>query len=312
MKFLVIGAGSSAKRFIKILQTKGHKVFVYQHRTKLSLPPKITVVTSLEDIICDGVIISSPTSTHLAYAQHFVSQGIPTLIEKPISDTMKGVLPLLKLAQKKNTIVMTGFNLRFLPITKIIKKYCDQHKLGEILHANLYVGQYLPDWRPWLDYRDNYSASYKKGGGVSLDLIHEIDLALHFFPEIKLTSTVSKKLGDLDIDTEDFVCFQTHRKPLVFVSMDYLNHVKLRQYRIVGTKGSIFCDIFGQYFIYRSMTGKQKIISDHKFFDIPASFAAEIDHFIALIKRESESVTLRSLGIDALKIALKGRCHVQR
>lgn len=310
MTFLIVGAGSSAGRFIKILQAKGHQIHVYQHRDNLATPPGTTIVRTLKNLDYDGAIISCPTSLHLSYARLFVKKRLPTLIEKPISDNLKGVIALMNTAQQNHTFIMTGFNLRFLPIVKEINKYCCQEKIGNVLHADLYVGQYLPQWRPWLDYRTNYSSSHDLGGGVSLDLIHDIDLALQFFPNIKFHNLVSGKLGDLEIDTEDFVQFQTKKTPFIQVRMDYLNHIKTRAYRIVGTKGSIECDIINGKYEYRSKMGKQKIIADPKYFDVPSTFTKLIDHFIRAIKSGKGLVSERTLGIDALKVALTGRKYV--
>lgn len=310
MKFLVVGSGSAAKKFINYLLEKKHHVYVYMHRKDLEIPDGCTPHFSLDTSMFDAGIIASPSSKHLIYARSFIEQRLPTLIEKPLSDSMRGVKSLFLCAQKKKTVVLVGFNLRFLPVVKTIRTYIKKEKLGTLLHADLYVGQYLPEWRPWLDYRKNYSASHALGGGVSLDLIHELDLALHFFPTIKLQPIFSSKLGDLEIDTEDFVCFQTKRKPFVSVRMDYLNHVKTRQYRIVGADGSIFCDIFNKSFIYRNKKGKEEIISDPTHFDIPTSFKTELDHFIKAIKRKESELSERTLGIDALKLAVKGRKYV--
>jgi predicted dehydrogenase len=312
--FVIVGAGSSAGRFITILLNKKHQVSVYKHKPQLELPNGCEFIESLTNLSgIDGAIISSPTATHLEYANIFVIQRIPLLIEKPLSDSMKGVNALIADAKKNNVPVMMGLNLRFLPINQKIKQYIEEGKLGNILHADLYVGQYLPTWRPWLDYRHNYSSSYKQGGGVSLDLIHEIDLALHFFPKIRLKKVVATKLSDLEIDTEDFVRFATLKKPYVQVTLDYLHHSKTRQYKIVGSKGSINCDIINQRFEFRDSEGNEEIINSKKAFDVKATFAAEIESFLNLIKGKIKAdYKPRTLAIDALEVALTGRKHVQR
>ena len=46
------------------------------------------------------------------------------------------------------------------------QKLIDDQFLGDIYHANAQVGQYLPDWRPDTDYRNNYGAKLKWGGGI--------------------------------------------------------------------------------------------------------------------------------------------------
>ena len=43
---------------------------------------------------------------------------------------------------------------------------------------NVEAGQYLPDWRPWQNYRESYSARQDLGGGIILDGSHETGLHL--------------------------------------------------------------------------------------------------------------------------------------
>ncbi len=312
MNLLIFGSGSSASRFIGILKELGHSVWVYKHRPNVLIPEGCSSLDSLENLSqFDGAIVSSPSATHLEYAKQCVKQSVPALVDKPFSDSLSGVASVVKLARRKNVFLMTGFNLRFLPIVKKIKEYCHSEKLGATLHAELYVGQYLPSWRPWLDYRKNYSAHYRLGGGVALDLIHEIDLALEFFPGISFSLLRSAKLSALDIDTEDFVLFETKSAPIIQVKLDYLNHIKTRQYRIVGTNGSLSIDIFNKRFQYSSVNGETDVVTEPSAFDISASFTEQTAYFLSALSKSNHDITERSLGLDALRVVLKGRKHVQ-
>jgi len=245
VKILLIGSGSSGRRFIKILHQAQHQVWIYRHRRGLVVPAGCNSIDSLTDLSnYDACIISSPTFSHLQYLKIFAQYHLPTLVEKPVADSLTGLDKVIKVYRTHHVPLMVGLNLRFLPIVQLIQKYLKVKKLGQILHADLYVGQYLPHWRRWLDYQKNYSASYKLGGGVALDLIHDLDLALSFFPGIKPELLFSNKLSDLKIDTEDLAIFQTKKPPIIQVKLDYLNHIKTRQIRIIGKLGSIECDIF--------------------------------------------------------------------
>lgn len=313
MHFLIIGAGSSAGKFITILRNKKHRVSVYQHRPKMEVPEGCKLVESVSDLSSfDGGIVSSPSAFHFEYAKNFIEQKTPVLVEKPITDSVTTAKQLQKLAQKNKSILMVGLNRRYLPIVQTIKKYITSQKIGKVLHAELYNGQYLPTWRPWLDYRTNYSVSYERGGGVALDLIHEIDNALNFFEGISLHPIVSEKLSELEINTEDFVLLQTRSKPFIQVKLDYLHHFKTHYYRIIGSKGSLNCDIINHRFEYCSETGKETVITDEKYFDVKKTFETEIHEFVKMIQsKKIPELTDRALAIDALAIALKARKHVQ-
>ncbi len=56
-----------------------------------------------------------------------------------------------------------------------IEEWINQDKLGKIYSVQVDLGEYLPDWHPWEDYRQSYAARADQGGGVVLTLIHELD-----------------------------------------------------------------------------------------------------------------------------------------
>ena len=60
-----------------------------------------------------------------------------------------------------------------------------QNKIvGKILSVRCEVGQFLPSWRPNIDYRESVSARKALGGGALLELSHEIDYLMWIFGDI--------------------------------------------------------------------------------------------------------------------------------
>lgn len=74
---------------------------------------------------------------------------------------------------------------------------------GKVLFVRSEFGQYLPDWRPEQDYRENYSARSSLGGGIILDSSHEIDYLRWFFGEIEQVYCRSSIQSELEVDVED-------------------------------------------------------------------------------------------------------------
>jgi len=312
-KVLIFGLGYSGQRFANLIK-KNHQVYFYAHRKNLQIPKYACSLNSLDELSSfRAAIISSPTSTHLKYLKFCIKAKIPTLIDKPFTDSLKGVNQLVLQAREQNQLLMVGFNLRFLPVIKKINDLLDQKALGEIYHAQFYVGQYLPSWHPDKDYSKTYSANFSQGGGVALDLIHELDLAYYFFPEINLRPVFSEKVSRLKIDVEDLAIFQTKTKPFVQVKLDYLNRQLTRRYSIVGEKGSVDCDIINHEFAFTPQKGKTIKLTAKKYFDTKKTYADELNHFFKLIENKTCSkLSERSLALDALQVAIKARKHVQK
>ena len=92
---------------------------------------------------------------------------------------------------------------RYMPLFNNIKNIIDQRIIGNILAVNVYAGQYLPNWRSNSDYRDGVSANKSLGGGVLLELSHEIDYVIWLFGVPKSVICSAPKISNLEIDVED-------------------------------------------------------------------------------------------------------------
>ena len=84
-----------------------------------------------------------------------------------------------------------------------LRKNVNSNKLGSFLFSKINCSSYLPDWRPSQDYRRTVSSSSSYGGGVLLELSHEIDYANWFFGPFLKVQAVLKNTGTLEIDVED-------------------------------------------------------------------------------------------------------------
>ena len=72
-----------------------------------------------------------------------------------------------------------------------------------VFSARSISSSYLPDWRGKVDYRNIYSADKQKGGGVTLDLIHELDYLTDLFGIPERSLHVQGKYSDLEITSDD-------------------------------------------------------------------------------------------------------------
>src|SRR5690606_14944767 len=123
------------------------------------------------------IIISNPTFKHKETIVNLLPLGLPLFIEKPLFDKLDGEF-LLHAIKEKNLITYVACNLRFLDCLKFIKDFILGKRINEV---NIYCGSYLPDWRQGVNFREIYSANKDMGGGVHIDLIHEIDYANWIF-----------------------------------------------------------------------------------------------------------------------------------
>jgi predicted dehydrogenase len=267
--------------------------------------------TELKDALAfkpDVAILASPATRHLETAKVLASDGIHLLIEKPISSSSEGVQSLIDLCYKNKIILMTGYNLRFLPTLVEFRRQLHLEKVGKILSVHAEVGQYLPSWRIGIDYRKTVSAQKDLGGGALLELSHEIDYLSWIFGPIKWVKSHISKQSNLEIDVEDTVnTILGFEVPIgnqitASLSMDIVRHDSTRRCTAIGETGSLHWDGIAGEVKYFPEKGKkwEMIISSKpmiKSSHLEDSYLEEIKHFFASIEK---AVPPLSSGVDGL------------
>lgn len=151
-----------------------------------------------------AAVIASPAPFHLEQALPLARNRVPLLIEKPIGtgdELPQGWQELLTLSRELTVLV--AYVLRHDPCASFVKHKLENQCLGEFVEADFYCGSWLPNWRPGLDYRRCASARSELGGGVLLELSHELDLAQYLLGQIKLDYALIQNSGLLELDVED-------------------------------------------------------------------------------------------------------------
>jgi CMP-N,N'-diacetyllegionaminic acid synthase len=235
---LIIGFGSIGKRHTKILNEMDEINYVSVLSSQHNLP--FETITSLEDIPVlnpDYVVISSPPTQHYSQLKFLEAhlEDTKILVEKPLFDSMADLVI-------KHNEVYVGYNLRFHPLLQKIKDAVTGRKLWNI---QVFCGSYLPDWRPGRDYTKTYSAKKDVGGGVLLDLSHELDYVQWLTESLKVEHVVSEKVSVLEIDSDDLLIFlgKTQNGAHVHINLNYFTRKPIRQIIIDGEGISIQGDL---------------------------------------------------------------------
>src|SRR5262249_5553764 len=129
--------------------------------------------------------------------------GAHVFIEKPLAATTEGVAELRGELRARGLHAMVGCNLRFDAVYAAVGDALLRGELGRVYAAHLMFGYDLAAWRAGVDYRKVYSARKAEGGGIVLDAIHEIDLALGWFGGVRRILSSVRRTGALEADVED-------------------------------------------------------------------------------------------------------------
>jgi predicted dehydrogenase len=261
----IIGMGSIGQRHARNLYKLGIKNIAALRTNRgvmKQLPDDLEFIKEFSDRNdfydnnLDGVIVANPTSLHLEAALPALQRGIKTFIEKPITENVEKAIRLKEFSD----LIIVGYCFRFSKFINVIKKFIDKGNLGKLYKASFYRSYYLPKWHPYADYRLEYTAQKKLGGGVIRTLSHEIDLMHFLFGDVESANGLVDKVSDLDIDTDDFCFFTCKMKQggRVNFEMDFLSPDYINRAEIIGSKGRLVYDM--QDVTFTKMNGEKEIL----------------------------------------------------
>jgi predicted dehydrogenase len=251
-RVLIAGHGSIGKRHLRIVREAlpTADICVLRHLPCKEIPEYANACLSTLEEACafepQVSIIASPAPFHLETALALAATGSHLLIEKPLSTAVTGVQALMQCARKKDLTIQVGYNLRFLSSLEEYRQMIHAGIIGRVLSVRCEIGQYLPSWRPDADYRRCVSARKDLGGGVLLELSHEMDYLRWIFGEVSWVNAWSDRQSSLEVDVEDcahlllgFETDSSSRILVVTLNLDFIRHDTIRLCTAIGEKGSL-------------------------------------------------------------------------
>ncbi len=290
MKVLIIGLGSIAQKHIAALKTLG-EVEIYALRSSRDSRnyeevTNLFTYDEIKEIDFDFFIVSNPTSKHAEAIKKLLIFKKPLFIEKPLfHDIDVNYNRIIQEIKKAGIQTYIACNLRFLDALSEMKNMLVGVKINEV---NVYCGSYLPSWRPSVDFRKVYSSNKNLGGGVHLDMIHELDYTYWLLGEPdKVTSTL-RSTSSLEIDAVDYANYLWEyadfsanivlnyyrpdtKRTLEIVTAEHIYFVDILKNRILKNNEEIYISAQAmsetytsqmKYFIDRVIEGKEKSFND--------------------------------------------------
>lgn len=235
MKIVFFGLGSIGQRHAEILlKNYQHELFAFRSTTSDSKNilgiKELYSWDEVKKIKPHIAFITNPTSLHVATATACAEIGCKLFIEKPIGKNLNGLDKLLKIIKDKKLVSYVGYNLRFHPVIVRLKKYIEDQKP---LYTRVVCTSFLPTWKQNKNHLRSYSANANMGGGVILDLSHELDYTAYLLNGIKRIKGNYARRSNVTVDTEDYADFLvgTQMSP-VNIHINFLSHLRQRYVQI--------------------------------------------------------------------------------
>lgn len=280
--YLLIGFGSIANKHYKIIKEKDKKsnIFIYKkNKLKITYDKNRTYIFNLEKTLIDKidyVFILSPSSSHKYYLDIFIKfKHLKIFIEKPLFDSLKNKNSLYKLYSKNSERIFIGYNMRFMKSLNFIKKYIKNKKILGVTVNNL---SNLKFWRK-KDYSKSVTAVKKLGGGIILELSHEIDYISYLFNDLKILYKSFDKKSSLKINVEDqIMTFFKSKNFEILLNMNMFSYCNERVIKIFFQNETIVCDLNNGSisFFNKKYIVKKNIIYKN---DLTASYHRQFSNF---------------------------------
>jgi predicted dehydrogenase len=241
----------------------------------------------------DWIHLCTPVGTHLELARMAIEDGIPVLIEKPVTESVAEAEELERLAEEYDATVSVVHNHNFSPAMRKARRLIEDGAIGELRSVDLlYAGETYPD-----DVRRGAWAFELPGGEFEEGLPHPIYMVLNLggYPSSPDAIQASTSLADEYAQgfEYDSVQFQYTTDDGVLCSGTVLaSDVPHKVIQVHGDDGSIEIDVVSQ-----SVT-----VLDRDYQASPKARAlANVDHVLGRLRGTAENlvaVARRSIDDD--------------
>lgn len=273
-RILVIGTGSIGTRHADNIVALGGEA---ERLSLRALGLDGAVKRIMEDAKAQGAVIATATQIRQPLIEACSARGLPVYVEKPVAYTQDGLADFYAAACHADRSI-AGFMMRYHPLLPKLQQIVQQDR---VFRFDFEIGHDVTQWRANWSFADSYAA-LPEGGGVLLDLCHELDLAHTLFPDTELKTVES--LGHADFPGVDMATQIALSGPSQSgsVAMDYLAPVFSRKIRLRGQNAISECDLLTGT-ITRHTPGAKPEITQVEF-DRNAMFLGAMGDFMALIR----------------------------
>lgn len=208
MKLLVVGLGSMGKRRINLLQKHFEYIKVCgvdtsENRRKQT--EDLYCISTYEDL-SRAIETEQPSAALVCTSPSSHGQIILDCIEKKLHIFSEINLlhdryqEILKKAQENEVELFLSSTLMYRKEIEIIKE--EVHKQESKLNYRYHIGQYLPDWHPWENYKSFFVGNKKTNGCREIFAI-DLPWIIDTFGKVSNISVVKDNLSSLDLDYPD-------------------------------------------------------------------------------------------------------------
>lgn len=213
-----------------------------ERRKEVESEFNVKTVSDLVDLATDAydaIIISTPPNKHGDYIRKALKENKHFFVEVTTSDD--GYSEVLAAPKDDGIVRAPSCTYRFYAPIKEMKRQLDSGRIGKLLAFQHHMGQYLPDWHPWEDYRHVYFAKKETSAIREMFPFEQIWLSWLVGASVHSIAGFIGKVSDLDMDADDYLSAAVRYENGVVgnTMIDVVSRKPTRRLRLLGTEGVI-------------------------------------------------------------------------
>lgn len=328
VRIAVVGAGLIGRRHIEeILKSRVATLSAVVDTTSAAAEAAreagVPLYSSLAELLArarpDGIVLATPNQLHVEQGLECIRAGVPTLIEKPVADTLAEGLRLCAAAERANVRLLIGHHRIHSPILHQACEVIGSGLLGTVVGVIGSAVFYKPD-----DYFDAAPWRRQPGGGpILINMIHEVGNLRRMVGEITAvqafasnatrghpvedTVAINLRFANGALGTflvsDTAACArsweQTSRE-----NLSYPAYPDEDCYTIIGTSGSLAVPTMRIKYYERPEDRSWWKPFRTRVVEIARTdpLAAQIEHFAAVVRGEAEPLVTCRDGLQNLRV----------
>ena len=207
MNIVVIGLGSMGKRRIRLIReifpdyvclgVDSREDRRNEAKSLYGIECRASIDEIRSEFLVDSAFVCTSPLSHSRIIRECLGYGWNVFTElNLVSD---GYEENMALAEQKGVVLFMSSTFFYREEIRYIRgKIDDSHKWNYVYH----IGQYLPDWHPWENYKDFFVGDKKTNGCREIMAI-ELPWLTKTFGEVTSVHVISDKITGLKIDYND-------------------------------------------------------------------------------------------------------------
>lgn len=240
MKLLIVGLGSMGKRRARLARGMDASIQISGVDTTESRRTEaeglgITAYASIGEAVAadkfDAALVCTAPITHAGIISELLDAGLPVFTElNLVSD---GYEENMKKAKEKGLPLFLSSTMLYRGETQYIKRQVEA--FDKPVNYIYHIGQYLPDWHPWENYK-NFFVGDKRTGGVREIFGIDLPWLLDTFGPVKSLHVEKDKISQLEVDYPDsyFVTLRHENGVKGMLAVDVVSPKAVRNFECFG------------------------------------------------------------------------------